>query len=123
MSIGKKVLVVDDSRLTRMIFTKVIATNYPQWNVSQAIDGKSALKAAQTKKFDFISLDHNMPDATGLEILPELQSLQPGAHIGVFTANVQKVLHGRFTALGVTCYKKPLDQQQILAFINEGLAV
>jgi len=121
MTSCKKILVVDDSRLTRMIFAKVIATNYPQWQVTQACDGKSALEEAAKQSFDFVSLDHNMPDTTGLEILPEMQSLQPNAHIAVFTANVQQVLTDRFNALGATCYNKPLDEKKIIAFIDEGL--
>jgi len=119
MTTAKKVLIVDDSRLTRMIFIKVISTNFPSWEITQAADGASALTAVEHQKFDFISLDHNMPDTTGLEILPQIQSLQPQAHIGVFTANVQQILIKRFEALGAVCYHKPLDERKILQFVNE----
>lgn len=118
----KNVLIVDDSRLTRMIFAKIIATHYPQWQVSQAENGAQALEQLAKKNFDFISLDHNMPDRTGLEILPKIKELQPDAHIGVFTANVQQVLISRFNRLGATCYNKPLDEKKVLAFLSEGVS-
>jgi len=120
MNSSKSILIVDDSRLTRMIFAKVIASHYEGWDISQAENGTNALAIAAEKKFDFISLDHNMPDFTGLDILPQLQELQPNAHIGVFTANVQQVLTERFTALGAQCYHKPLNEDKILQFIKQG---
>lgn len=120
MANKKHVLIVDDSRLTRMIFSKVIVSHFGDWDITQAEDATSALELCKKNNFDFISLDHNMPDATGLEILPSLQTLQPNAHIGVFTANVQQVLQDRFSALGAICYNKPVDEAKILQFINAG---
>lgn len=120
MSSQKHVLIVDDSRLTRMIFAKVITSHHADWQVSQAENGAKAIELAKARQFDFITLDHNMPDATGLEILPTLQELQRDAHIGVFTANIQQVLLNRFKALGAQCYTKPIDENKILEFINSG---
>lgn len=116
----KQVLIVDDSRLTRMIFAKVISNHHNDWEIFQAENGTKAIEMAKERQFDFISLDHNMPDMTGLDILPTLKELQENAHIGVFTANVQQVLLSRYEALGKKCYNKPIDEEKILEFIKAG---
>ncbi|NRA59335.1 MAG: response regulator [Psychrobium sp.] len=119
MSSAMSVLVVDDSRLTRMIITKIISEHFTDWNISHAENAATALQLVKSKKFDFISLDHNMPDQTGFEILGELIESQPDAKIGVFTANVQKALRKRFEEQGAKFYGKPVTEDMILEFIQQ----
>lgn len=115
----KSVLIVDDSRLTRMIIIKIIKTYFENWTITEAVNISQALESAQTTTFDFISLDHNMPDGTGYDILPTLKKLQPSAHIGIFTANMQTVVKQRFEKLGATFYGKPINEAMILNFLNQ----
>lgn len=120
MSKPKSVLVVDDSRLTRMIIVKLIKTHFDNWNITEATNAKEALECVGSQSFDLISLDHNMPDGTGYEILPEITQLQPQAHIGIFTANIQAVVKKRFEDLGATFYGKPINEDMILKFTGCG---
>ena len=120
MSISKSVLVVDDSRLARMIIVKLIKGHSPDWRITEATNIQEALACVDTQTFDFISLDHNMPDGTGYEILPQISKAQPNAHIGVFTANIQAVVKKRFEDLGATFYGKPINETMIKRFINGG---
>jgi len=103
-----------------MIITKLIRTHFVDWTITEATNAKEALDCVDKEPFDFISLDHNMPDATGYEILPQITACQPSAHIGIFTANVQAVVRQRFEALGATFYGKPINEAMILKFTNKG---
>jgi two-component system chemotaxis response regulator CheY len=116
----KSLLVVDDSRLTRMIIIKLVTAHFSDWKITEATNAKEALECVDRELFDFISLDHNMPDATGYDILPHINATQPLAHIGVFTANIQTVVRKRFEDLGATFYGKPINEAMILQFTNRG---
>ncbi|NRA54922.1 MAG: response regulator [Gammaproteobacteria bacterium] len=112
----KRVLIVDDSKLTRMIISKIIEENFTDWIVTEAVDATSAIEQAQQNQFDFITLDYNMPGLSGYDVYPILNELQTEAHIAVFTANIQKAVKQKFEALGASFYCKPIDQDVILDF-------
>lgn len=120
MAEPKSVLVVDDSRLTRMMIVKMIKTHHSDWPITEAASVSEALECVNSQTFDFISLDHNMPDGTGYEILPQINIAQPAAHIGIFTANIQAVVKQRFEELGATFYGKPINEAMILQFTADG---
>jgi len=103
-----------------MIITKLIRTHFVDWKITEAANAKEALACVDKEPFDFISLDHNMPDRTGYDILPLLTQSQPMAHIGIFTANIQAVVRKRFEDLGATFYGKPINEAMILRFTNRG---
>lgn len=68
----KRVLLVDDEKDTAMIFETVLKQG--GYDVSIAVDGKSALEAAKTQKFDAILLDQMMPDMGGNDVLQTLKN-------------------------------------------------
>ena len=63
-----KVLVVDDFATMRRIVKNVLR-QIGFKNISEADDGKSALKALKSEKFDLVMCDWNMPEMSGLELL------------------------------------------------------
>ncbi len=58
---SKTVLVVDDSKLSRMMINTIIKTNFPDWDVVEAVDGDTALGLAETNTIDMMTIDVNMP--------------------------------------------------------------
>lgn len=73
MDLGMKVLVVDDFATMRRIVKNVLK-QIGFTNISEADDGKTALKALKGEKFDLILCDWNMPEMTGLEVLKQMKS-------------------------------------------------
>ena len=73
MDLDMKVLVVDDFATMRRIL-KNILKQIGLTNISEADDGKTALKALKGEKFDLILCDWNMPQMSGLELLTEMRS-------------------------------------------------
>lgn len=73
MDLGMKVLVVDDFATMRRIVKNVLK-QIGFTNISEADDGKTALKALKGEKFDLILCDWNMPEMSGLEVLKQMKS-------------------------------------------------
>jgi len=73
MDLGMKVLVVDDFATMRRIVKNVLR-QIGFTNISEADDGKAALKALKGEKFDLILCDWNMPEMSGLEVLKQMKS-------------------------------------------------
>ena len=115
----KNVLLVDDSRISRMMLRAIIQTHYPQWNVTEAEDGESALALCTASQFDFISLDMNMPGRDGLTISPELQDLCPNAKIALLTANFQERVKDKAKAQGLSFIPKPITEEKIIDFLRK----
>lgn len=68
----KRILLVDDEKDTAMIFEMVLKQG--GYEVYVAPDGRSAIEAAKSQKFDTILLDQMMPDMGGNDVLLTLKS-------------------------------------------------
>ncbi len=115
----KKVLLVDDSRISLMMLKAIINANYPKWEIAEAESGESALKLCEYTKFDFISLDMNMPGRDGLTISPELQELCPDAKIALLTANFQERVKDKAKAQGLSFIPKPITEEKIIDYLSK----
>ena len=83
----KKILVIDDSALMRRIFVDMLASD-GRFEVSDtAKDGIEGLKMLETKKYDAIILDINMPKMNGIEFLNELRAKGNKERIVVISAD------------------------------------
>ncbi len=122
MGKDKKILLVDDSRISRLMLKAIIKANYPEWEVAEAENGESALKLCQYTKFDFISLDMNMPGRDGLTISPELQDLCPDAKIALLTANFQERVKDKAQAQGLSFIPKPITEEKVVDYLSKHIA-
>ncbi|MEI7963419.1 MAG: response regulator, partial [Verrucomicrobiota bacterium] len=68
-----EVLVVDDSRMMRMALIRSLK-ELGFHNISEAGDGKEAIKSLEEKPFDLMLLDIEMPEMNGLEVLEVIKS-------------------------------------------------
>lgn len=73
----KSCLVVDDSRVIRMVARKILEEM--SFQVVEAEDGQVALNACKANMPDAVLLDWNMPVMDGLQFLIELRKLPTGS--------------------------------------------
>ena len=71
----KTCLVVDDSKVVRMVARKILEGL--DFEISEAEDGQQALEACQRQMPDAVLLDWNMPVKSGIEFLHDLRAM-PG---------------------------------------------
>jgi two-component system chemotaxis response regulator CheY len=116
-----KVLVVDDSGLTRRSLRQILeAAGYA---VIEAEDGLGALERYFLDKPDVVLLDLVMRGMYGLEVLQKIRELDPQARIVVVSADIQTSSHDLAGAAGATGFiNKPFDKADILSALDDALA-
>ena len=76
MTMSKNCLVVDDSRVLRTVARRIFEEL--QFQVAEAEDGMSALRACHEKMPDIILFDGNLPSMKGVDFLKSVRGQQGG---------------------------------------------
>lgn len=116
---AKTVLVVDDSRVARMMTRHLIEQNRPGWNIVEAETGEQAVERFQDVRPDFTLMDVNMPGIDGLEASRRIRAIDPAAVITLLTANIQDPIRHHADEIGIGFINKPLRVEALLAFLVE----
>lgn len=107
----KTVLIVDDSRLSRMLIIKFIHQHYPSWSIIEADNGAQAIDKTKVFRPDFITMDYNMTGMNGAETAKEILAFAPHIPIVLFTANVQQSTQQEAETIGLFFVGKPVTDQ------------
>ena len=113
------VLIVDDSKLARIVMGKALAALAPGWKKLEAGNADEALAALERQAVDVIVLDFNMPGRNGLELAEELRARFPAMPIALATANVQDEVVSRARAASVTFVSKPVTEEGLRGFVTD----
>jgi CheY-like chemotaxis protein len=68
-----KILIVDDSKLARMVMASAFRRIRPEWSLSEATNAEEALSAISTGHVEIALIDFNMPGTDGLELVARLR--------------------------------------------------
>ena len=80
-----KVMIVDDSRVSRAMLSNNLAkTNFEV--VAMAKDAAEAIKLYEEYNPDLVTMDMNLPDADGIECSRRICGIDPGAKIVMISA-------------------------------------
>lgn len=110
-------MIVDDSRVSRMLIKSMITNTHGDWKIIEAGNGDEAL-AISEKSIDFFSVDLNMPGMDGIELIEKLRSQFPAAKVALMTANVQDAIKQRCAALDIRFVNKPITEESITAMLE-----
>ena len=116
-----KVLIVDDSALTRRSLRQILET--AGCEVAEAENGLDALERYFLDKPDVVLLDLVMRGMYGLEVLQKIRELDPQARIVVVSADIQTSSQDLAGEAGATAFiNKPFDRAEILSALDVALA-
>jgi CheY-like chemotaxis protein len=115
---GTTVLIVDDSKLARIVVGKAISALQPEWRRLEAGNAEEALSLFESDKIDLVVLDFNMPGRDGLELAEELRGRFADMPIAVATANVQDEIIARARQANATFIAKPVTEDGMRGFIS-----
>lgn len=117
---SKRVLIVDDSMVSRMMIKEIIMSQHADWECYQAASAEKAIEACRQSQFDYITLDLSMPGQTGLDAAPEIKEHQKNARIALLTANIQSAIREKADGIGLKFLTKPINSDEILEFVGQG---
>ena len=104
----RTVLIVDDSRVSRMMLTKAISELDSDWQIIEAENGQQAVEMGCEFAPNLVVMDVNMPVMDGFEAVEQLRPKLPDASFVMLTANVQASSQQRAEELGVHFLAKPV---------------
>ena len=96
----KKILLIDDEEKLRKLMARIIELE--QIEVFQAENATVGLKLLEKQYFDVIICDVKLPDANGVDLIPQMKKIQPLTEIILLTAygnipdGVQAIKNGAF---------------------------
>jgi CheY-like chemotaxis protein len=110
-------LIVDDSRMSRMLIRAIIVDTRPNWRIIEATSGDEAIKLADENLPDFVSMDVNMPGISGLEAAGRIRIRHPDTRIVMCTANIQESTREAAKRAGLEFVAKPITAQSMASAI------
>lgn len=99
-----RALVVDDSALLRKILTELLTTQ-PDVEVIGACSGGIAVSRVAALKPDLVTLDMEMPDASGLEVLQGIRKLALGTGVIVVASRTARSAADAMRALELGAFE------------------
>jgi CheY-like chemotaxis protein len=112
------VLIVDDSKLARIVAGKALAELQPEWQKVEASGADQALDVIRAQAVDVALIDFNMPDKDGLTLAEELRALHPQMPIAIITANIQDEIIARARAVVASFVPKPVTGDGLNGFLS-----
>lgn len=114
----KKILIVDDSKVSRMVIRAHIKAVHPDWEFLEAGTGEDAIKVVNEQQPDYCTMDINMPGMLGTDAAEQILQSHPAIRIVIFSANVQDTMQSRATSLGSIFVAKPVTEKSIGIALN-----
>lgn len=119
----RKILVVDDSLVTRMKVKKTLS-EIDEFDISEASNGIQCLELINKQYFDLIILDLIMPDMTGFPVLEEMKKKSIDIPVIVLSADIQKTTKKKCLDLGaIDVLPKTVDFSELKSKIIEMIKI
>lgn len=112
------ILVVDDDRTTREMFSELLSKN---GHVATTVgSGYDAIDSIRNSMFDLAIVDLKMPGIDGIEVLKRIKTIKPSTHVIIVTAygTVDTVVKA-FKMGAVDFIRKPFKLKKIQDIINK----
>jgi two-component system chemotaxis response regulator CheY len=110
---AKKLLIVDDSKVSRLIIRAHIKVAHPDWDIIEATNGTDGIAMVQEHHPDFCTMDINMPGILGTDAAETILKQSPHVRIVIFSANIQETFQHRALAMGAIFVAKPVTEKSI----------
>ena len=113
LQLPRKLLVVDDSKVSRMRIRAFFSAHCPRWTIQEAGSGDEAIVMAAQEPPDFATMDVNMPGMSGFETAQLMLVRNPEIRIVMLTANIQEGSRKAAESLQVRFVAKPATEASL----------
>ena len=113
---AQNILVVEDDRLNRELFSKVLRQE--GYKVLEAGDGDIALKILQAFPCDLVITDFLMPMLNGIEFVEQLRSLHPQLPIIFITGYISAISDKKIVDEVAEILAKPFEPNVLRSSVH-----
>ena len=106
-------LIVDDSRMSRMLIRAIVTDSRQACHVIEATTGDEAVRLVDEQLPDYVSMDVNMPGISGLEAAGRIRIRHPEIRIALCTANIQESTREAAHKVGLHFVPKPITATSV----------
>ena len=118
---GKKILLVDDAMFMRRIIKKALA-EIDLEEISEAEDGREAIRLYGQSRPDLVLLDITMPGMSGIETLKEIIGMDPHAKVIMCSSIGQDETIRESRRIGAIDFiVKPFEKNRLQKLVGEYL--
>ena len=86
-TIAKSILVVDDHELVLRGIRQILEQSFPKATVYTAYTGEEAMRTISQKHIDMVSIDLELPDMSGFNLIDHIRAERPNVKIMVNTVH------------------------------------
>jgi signal transduction histidine kinase/ActR/RegA family two-component response regulator len=118
-----KVLLVEDNKANQMFMSIILKKLKLEFDIAN--DGLEAIKAYESKEYDLILMDENMPNLNGIEATKKILNIEKDRNLKhtpiiALTANALKGDRERFLEAGMDEYlTKPINKEKLASTIDD----
>lgn len=120
---GCKLLIVDDSKVSRMRIRAFFSAHCPSWQIQEAATGDEAVAMSREFLPDFVTMDVNMPGISGFEAAPQIIVTNPQVRVVMLTANIQESSKQMAASMNLNFVAKPATETSLQQALDYMLAV
>jgi two-component system cell cycle response regulator DivK len=116
----KKVLVVEDNESNLYLMRFILEKN--GYHVIEAKEGVQGVNMAKTETPDFIIMDIQLPDITGLEATRRIRDAEADSNIPIIAVTSYAMVGDREKAIAAGCtgyIEKPINPETFLAELGK----
>ena len=115
-----RTLLVEDNTSFRNTLHDMLHEQFPQVEVAEAGDGKSALNSITEHRPDMVFMDIHLPDENGLELACRIKTFDPSIVVIILTSHDMPEYRQAAFRNGASCYmcKKSIEPEDIIALIQ-----
>ena len=109
---SSNILIVDDNKTDRLLYSKILKNITPEYNVELASDGKEAIQKILSSPPALVITDHAMPIMNGYEFIIELKKMDIKGKppVIVLSSDIDRAVINDYTDLGIEfVFQKPVN--------------
>jgi DNA-binding NarL/FixJ family response regulator len=97
-------LIIEDQAPMRSALREFLQSAYPAATIFEAADGAAALESCRAHRPRLILLDVGLPDANGIDLIPQIKALLPESAIVIVSQHDVRNYVERARAAGAVAY-------------------
>lgn len=118
------ILLVDDAKMDRVLYSKLLKNLMPNYNVLEAENGRQAMDVIKQYSPALIISDHNMPQMSGYDLVKQLGAaeLKYKPPVIILSGDITKPIEEEYKSIGVEyIFQKPVNLGNFKSAIENSL--